>query len=89
MLMKFCEWCDQDFYATVKYQIYCSPECRTESTKQKNLLKQREKRVKSRVGKQRVCNTCGQPLSIYNDDTYCSTCIGDKKDLKRFLRNVK
>ena len=88
-MSKNCEWCGKDFEANVSYQIYCNADCRSEATKEKNLTKQREKRIKSRVGKMRVCGSCSKPLSIYNDDTYCSTCIGDKKDLKRFLRNVK
>jgi hypothetical protein len=88
-MSKNCDWCGNDFEANVSYQIYCTSDCRTEATKEKNLIKQREKRIKSRVGKERACGSCNKPLSIYNDDTYCSTCIGDKKDLKRFLRNVK
>ena len=88
-MLKNCEWCGKDFDANVSYQIYCNADCRTAATKEKNNNKQREKRIKARVGKERLCATCKQPLSIYNDDTFCSTCIGDKKSLKRFLKEIK
>ena len=88
-MFKNCEWCGTDFNANVSYQIYCSASCRTESTKEKTANKQRDKRIKSRVGKERLCATCKQPLSIYNDDTFCSTCIGDQKLLRRFLKDIK
>ncbi len=88
-MLKNCEWCGTDFAANVSYQIYCSVDCRTESTKEKTNNKQRERRIKSRVGKERLCATCKQPLSIYNDDSFCVTCIGDTKALKRFLKDIK
>jgi len=88
-MLKNCEWCGTDFAANVSYQIYCSVGCRTESTKEKTTNKQRERRIKARVGKERLCATCKQPLSIYNDDSFCSTCIGDQKLLRRFLKDIK
>ena len=88
-MLKNCEWCGTNFEANVSYQIYCSVGCRTESTKDKTTNKQREKRIKSRVGKERLCTTCKKPLSIYNDDSFCSTCIGDQKLLRRFLKDIK
>ena len=88
-MSKNCDWCGKNFDANVSYQIYCTPDCRTEATKEKNLTKQREKRIKSRVGKERFCGSCSKPLSIYNDDTYCSTCIGDDKLYRKFIRNLK
>ena len=88
-MLKNCEWCGKDFDANVSYQIYCSAECRTEATKDKTNNKQREKRIKSRVGKERLCTTCKKPLSIYNDETFCSICIGDQKLLRRFLKDIK
>ncbi len=88
-MLKNCEWCGTDFKANVSYQIYCSVGCRTQSTKEKTNNKQKERRIKSRVGKERLCATCKQPLSIYNDDTFCVTCIGDTKELKRFLKDIK
>ena len=63
-MTKNCEWCGTDFSANVSYQIYCSVDCRTESTKDKTTNKQRERRIKSRVGKERLCATCKNPLSI-------------------------
>ena len=88
-MTKNCEWCGTDFDANVSYQIYCSVDCRTESTKDKTANKQRERRIKSRVGKERLCATCKKPLSIYNDESFCSTCIGDQKLLRRFLKDIK
>ena len=52
-MTKNCDWCGNNFEANVSYQIYCTSDCRTEATKEKNLIKQREKRIKSRVGKER------------------------------------
>ena len=88
-MLKNCEWCGTDFNANVSYQIYCSASCRTESTKEKTANKHRDRRIRSRVGKERLCSTCKKPLSIYNDDTFCSTCIGDQKLLRRFLKDIK
>ena len=88
-MTKNCEWCGTDFTANVSYQIYCSVDCRTQSTKEKTTSKQRERRIKSRVGKERLCTTCKNPLSIYNDESFCSTCIGDQKLLRRFLKDIK
>ena len=88
MLTKNCELCGKDYAARVSYQIYCGPACRTEATKEKNNSKQRDKRIKSRVGKERLCNTCSKPLSIYNDENFCVACVGDKKGFNKFIRNL-
>ena len=88
-MLKNCEWCGTNFNANVSYQIYCGVHCRMEATKNKTNNKQKEKRIKSRVGKERLCATCKLPLSIYNDETFCSTCIGDQKLLRRFLKDIK
>jgi len=88
-MLKNCEWCGKDFDANVSYQIYCTPECRTVATKNNTTQRQRQKKAESRKGKTRLCSTCHTPLSIYNDDNFCSNCIGSKKDYKKFLRNIK
>ncbi len=88
-MLKNCDWCGNDYDARVSYQIYCSVECRTIATREKSVAKQREKKIKSRVGKTRNCTTCEKPLSVYNDENFCSSCIGSKKDYKKFLRNIK
>ena len=88
MMTKNCEWCGVDFDANVSYQIYCGSVCRADATKDKNSSKQRDKRIKSRVGKERNCTTCGKPLSIYNDETFCGTCIGDKKGFIKFIKGL-
>ena len=33
--MKTCAWCANEFEPSVSYQIYCSPECREQATKEK------------------------------------------------------
>lgn len=88
-MWKICDWCSHDFEANVSYQIYCGAECRTAATRDKNAAKQRDKRYRSRKYKERKCATCKSPLSIYNDSSFCSGCIGDKKEFKRFLRGLK
>ena len=88
MLIKNCELCGKDYEASVSYQIYCGTVCRTQATKEKNNSKQRDKRIKSRVGKERLCNTCKKPLSIYNDENFCVACIGDKKSFNKFIRGL-
>ena len=88
-MLKNCDWCGDSFTANVSYQIYCGADCRVESTRQNNLAKQKEKLIKSRAGKDRRCGTCSKPLSVYNDETYCSSCIGDNKSYKKFLRNIR
>ena len=88
-MLKNCEWCGKDFDARVSYQVYCSPECRTTATKSNSTQRQRQKKAESRMGKDRRCATCEKPISIYNDETFCSICIGSKKDYKKFLRNIK
>jgi len=35
MKQKHCEWCDAPFETKISYQIYCSPECREQATKEK------------------------------------------------------
>ena len=88
MLIKNCELCGKDYEARVSYQIYCGTVCRTQATKETNNSKQRDKRIKSRVGKERLCNTCKKPLSIYNDENFCVACIGDKKSFNKFIRGL-
>ena len=88
-MLKICEWCGKDFDANVSYQVYCSAECRNAATKDNTSQKQRAKKAEARKNKDRRCTTCSKPLSIYNDENYCSSCIGSKKDYKKFLRNIK
>jgi hypothetical protein len=87
--MKNCQWCDAQFSPRVSYQIYCSEECRTAATKEKIAQKYAISRRNRMIGKTRACNSCGKPLSVYNDDLLCSSCISDPKDIKRTLKEIK
>ena len=70
--MKICEWCENEFSPTVSYQIYCSPECRSQATKIKIAEKQAINKRRKRYGKDRKCaRGCGTILSSYNDVNYC------------------
>lgn len=87
--MKHCQWCDKAFESSVKYQIYCSPECRDEATKEKiaqrYLISRRNKRIKQN----RKCKQCGSALSAYNDDPICFSCVVNPKDVSKTLREIK
>ena len=87
--MKTCQWCDDAFEAKVSYQIYCSPECREEATKEKIAERYAQSRRNKMMGKKRFCTSCGQRLSAYNDDTICQTCMVDPKEVSRALREIK
>jgi predicted nucleic acid-binding Zn ribbon protein len=87
-MLKICEWCGKDFEANVSYQIYCSSDCRAIATKNNSLIRQRQKKAEARKGKDRRCATCNKPLSVYNDESFCSSCIGSTKDYKKFIRGL-
>ena len=103
--MKPCSWCDNEFMATVSYQIYCSPTCRSEATKIKIANKQVLNKRKKRIGKDRKCaRGCGTTLSMYNDSSYClnnslpatSTVVDtnlevldEVRDLEQFIAHAK
>ena len=85
--MKYCQWCDESFVSNVSYQIYCSPECRTEATKEKIVQRYKVNRRNNR--KERKCKSCGTLLSIYNDDTLCSNCEINPTDVNKALKDLK
>jgi ribosomal protein S14 len=85
--MKYCQWCDNLFQSNVSYQIYCSPECRSEATKQKIIERYQEKRRNNR--KPRNCKSCGTQLSMYNDDQLCSNCEINPLDVSKVLKEIK
>ena len=88
--MKPCEWCENEFLPTVTYQIYCSPECRSQATKIKIAEKQIINKRRKRYGKDRKCaRGCGTVLSAYNDTNYCENCSVDDKKLNKTLRELK
>jgi hypothetical protein len=88
--MKTCDWCSNNFVPNVSYQIYCSPECRKSSTKEKINERYRNKKRQSLIGKKRYCaNKCGTILSIYNSKKVCGTCIINNNELEKALKQLK
>ena len=87
--MKTCQWCDASFEPKVGYQIYCSTECREDATKEKIAQRYIIARRKKMMGKKRFCKSCGSPLSAYNDDQICQTCVVDPTEVSKALREIK
>jgi hypothetical protein len=87
--MKTCQWCEQAFEPRVSYQIYCSNECRDEATKEKIAQKYAIARRNRMMGKVRLCRSCGNQMSVYNDDYICNLCIVDPKDVLAELKKIK
>ena len=87
--MKVCQWCDATFDPKVKYQKYCSDECREAATKEKIAQRYSMKKRNSMMGKNRSCKSCGSPLSVYNDEMLCSTCMVNPTDVSKTLKEIK
>jgi transcriptional regulator NrdR family protein len=87
--MKHCQWCDSSFSPTVAYQIYCSPGCRDDATKEKIAQRYAIQRRNRLMLKDRKCKSCGERLSAYNDDTLCFSCIVNPNSVKQALKEVK
>lgn len=89
MKSKHCQWCDHLFSSAITYQVYCSPECREQATKEKIAARYSQTRRAKRIGKERLCKNCNANLSIYNDDPICSSCTVNPKDVKGAIRDLK
>ena len=87
--MKHCQWCDKQFKSTVSYQIYCSPECRSEATREKIAEKYEITRRTNRAKKKRFCKSCQIPLSIYNDSIICQSCTINPQDVAKAIKEIK
>lgn len=87
--MKHCQWCDKQFTTNISYQIYCSIECRDLATKEKIAAKYITTRRQKRKGKARNCKSCGEALSIYNDDNLCIKCSVNPSDVNKALKQIK
>lgn len=88
--MKPCSWCSNYFTANVPYQIYCSPSCREDATKEKIVERHKENRRKKNSSKIRMCaGKCGTRLSIYNNHTLCNSCNINKKEVNRKIKEIK
>lgn len=89
MINKHCEWCDHQFETKIKYQIYCSPECREQATKEKILERYRNLRRNKDSYKNRTCKSCGNKLSVYNNEDICQTCSINPMDVSKVLKEMK
>jgi hypothetical protein len=87
--MKHCQWCDNLFTTEIKYQIYCSQECREGATKEKIAARYIIERRQKRIGKDRRCKSCDELLSIYNDESLCVNCNINPKDVIKALKQIK
>lgn len=87
--MKHCSWCDSEFTSDITYQIYCSPECREDATKQKIAQRYIATRRQKRKGKVRSCKQCGSQLSIYNDESLCVSCNINPGSVEKALKEIK
>lgn len=88
--MNTCAWCSLEFEPKVSYQIYCSVECRNQATKEKISERYQLNRVKNRSTKERKCaGGCGSALSIYNNNSFCSKCMVNKRKVDKMLRELK
>lgn len=88
--MRSCAWCSNEFYSTISYQIYCSPECRENATKEKIVERYNLARVRKRIGKERKCaGGCGTLLSIYNNNGFCNICMTNKRKVDKMLKELK
>lgn len=88
--MKQCNWCNNDFKASVTYQIYCSVECRNLATKEKIVARYSVAKRQKRKNKTRKCaGGCGMTLSMYNDDQLCNSCKINNKDVVKILKKIK
>ena len=87
--MKNCQWCDASFKPRVSYQIYCSDECRDHATKEKIAQRYAISRRNKMIGKTRACKSCGQPLSVYNDDVLCAQCVVNPTDVSKTLKEIR
>lgn len=89
MKNKHCEWCDTQFQSDISYQIYCSATCREQATKEKIAARYVFSRRAKRAGKPRLCKSCGQQMSVYNDSQLCQSCDVNPVDVAKALRQIK
>lgn len=89
-MKKVCSWCDKEFSYRSKNQIYCSSECRLESTKKNIVQRYQVSKYKARIGKSRKCSGgCGVEISIYNDLGFCNACSINKKKVDKTIKELK
>lgn len=89
MKNKHCQWCDTSFETNISYQIYCSPECRDDATKEKISQRYAIVRRERRQGKIRKCKSCQANLSAYNDEEICQGCSVNPSEVNKALKEIK
>lgn len=90
LVNKVCSWCGGQFVLKSKNQIYCSKECRIESTKEKIVQRYQILKIKNRIGKERRCaGNCGMLISIYNNQGFCNLCLVNEKKVDRFIKDLR
>lgn len=47
------------------------------------------RRTQKRLGKTRLCKSCGGRLSVYNDETICAACEVVPAEVLKALREMK
>ena len=88
--MKICAWCANEFEPSVSYQIYCSPNCREEATKEKIAERYHINRRKNRAKKERRCSGgCGTLISVYNENGFCTVCMVNKRKVDKTLKEIR
>ena len=87
--MKTCQWCDTAFDPNVKYQIYCTPECREAATKEKIAERYAINRRNRLINKDRRCKACDGKLSAYNDEQLCQSCLVHPGEVAKALKEIK
>jgi hypothetical protein len=88
--MKPCAWCVNQFQPSVSYQIYCSPVCREEATKEKIAQRYNINRIKNRAKKERRCSGgCETVISVYNENNFCTVCMVNKKKVDKTLKELR
>lgn len=89
-MIKICASCNEEFKQKGKNQIYCSPECRVSSTKEKIVQRYKVAKYRSRVGKDRRCaGGCNTAISVYNDIGFCNNCLTNNKKVDKFIKDLK
>jgi hypothetical protein len=87
--MKQCQWCNNYFTTKITYQIYCSSTCREEAAREKIAERYAISRRQKRINKIRECKSCGNRLSVYNDDALCDNCLVNPQDVNKALKEIR
>ena len=87
--MNNCKCCDNTFVPAVSYQIYCSQNCRDIATKEKIAARYLQSKRQKRKGKTRLCKSCSLPLSIYNDEPICGSCMINPDAVTKAIKEIK